>query len=92
MKCRYVGSKYMYFLTTNNGHNPLTAPLSPLITALGIFDGDNRWHRFAAVGDHFPTIRDREWFGCLLASDALGGEAKQLLSGISKNTVQCLEG
>jgi hypothetical protein len=35
--------------------NPLRVPLLPLLAALGILDGDARWHRFDAVEDCFPT-------------------------------------
>jgi hypothetical protein len=37
------------------GCNPLRMLISPLLATLGIFDGGVGWHRFATVGDYFPT-------------------------------------
>jgi hypothetical protein len=35
------------------GQNPLRVPLSPLLSALGVLDGDIGWCRFVAAGDCF---------------------------------------
>jgi hypothetical protein len=41
------------------GHDPLRAPLSPLLIALdillGALDNDGRWHHLAATKDYLPT-------------------------------------
>jgi hypothetical protein len=74
------------------GHNPLRAPLSPLLATLGILDSGIGWCRFAAAEDRFPAIKGKEWFGCLLASGVLGSDAEQLLGGVPENIIWCPEG
>jgi hypothetical protein len=39
----------------------------------------------------FPTTWDWEKFGCRLIDDILGGDAVQLLGGVPKNVIRCLE-
>jgi hypothetical protein len=76
--------------------NPRRVLLSPFLAALGILlsalDDDDGWCCFAAAGDHFPTAWDRERFDCLLVGGILDGHAEQLLSGVPKNVIRCMEG
>jgi hypothetical protein len=63
-------------------------PLSPLLAAfgilLGVLDDDARWGRSI-------TSWDKERLSCLLAGDALGADAEQLLCGVPDKVIQCWE-
>jgi hypothetical protein len=73
--------------------NPLGAPLSPLLAALGILlhtlDDYAGWHRLATTRVRFLDARDKERPGHHLITGILGGDVEQLLGGVPNNVVLC---
>jgi hypothetical protein len=56
----FIGTLRFFFnvVVVGCGCNPLRAPVSPLLAALGVLaalDGDAGWHCLAVIGDHFPA-------------------------------------
>jgi hypothetical protein len=83
-------------IAVDRGRNPLRTFLVPLLaslgTLLGMMDGDIEWCLLAATQGRLPVVWGRVKFSCLIAGGILGGNATQLLGGVPKNIIQCLEG
>jgi hypothetical protein len=72
--------------------NPLGAPITSLLSALGsslgVFDGGGIWHHVAAARSRIPTTWDRVKFGCLLVGGVLDGDVAHLLSVVLRHVIQ----
>jgi hypothetical protein len=76
--------------------NPQRALLAPLLATLGallgIMVGDIRRYLLTAAQGRLPAGWGKVKSSCLIAGGILGGDTAQLLGGVPKNNVWCLEG
>jgi hypothetical protein len=78
-------------IKVGRGHGPLKALLAPLLAALDTLlstaNGDIERHLLATAWGRLPASLGKTKFGRLVAGGVLGGDAAQILSGVTKNVI-----